>query len=257
MNKAVMLPVQPKWVEMIKSGEKEYEFRNYPLEVGMKVYIYESKGKFLGYQLFNDDGVYGDIMSLRQLQNQFEYTHWYREEGVECFTKVYEGSGMVVAEAVVEECYELDYLFPDVTLTPLKIANHIREYQCSGGNDNLILNYDIEELKPLGYTNQRYAIKLKDIKFYDEPIDKSEFVLWNKVVDIMKHTPTYFAVDESCLENNDNLFEELEKGISECDACVFDTGVGITPQCSFKLVKEELIIKHAPQSKVFVVEREE
>ena len=37
--------------------------------------------------------------------------------------------------------------------------------------------YDAQDI---GYTNQKYAIKMKVIKFYDKPIPREDFVLWNK-----------------------------------------------------------------------------
>ena len=45
MNKAVMIAIQPKWAKMIKDGTKTFEFRNYAIPKGTKVYLYESLGK--------------------------------------------------------------------------------------------------------------------------------------------------------------------------------------------------------------------
>jgi len=45
MNRAMIIPIQPKFSKMIKDGLKEIDFRNYAIPKGSKVYIYESLGK--------------------------------------------------------------------------------------------------------------------------------------------------------------------------------------------------------------------
>ena len=44
--KAIMIATRPEWVEKIINGEKDFEFRNYKIPSGTKVYVYESLGKF-------------------------------------------------------------------------------------------------------------------------------------------------------------------------------------------------------------------
>lgn len=61
MSKAVLISIQPKWVEKIASGEKTIEVRKSrpKLETPFKVYIYCTKGK---PTIFESDGlVNGDI----------------------------------------------------------------------------------------------------------------------------------------------------------------------------------------------------
>lgn len=41
--KSILLPVQPKWCELIASGKKTVEIRKFRLETPFKVYIYQTK----------------------------------------------------------------------------------------------------------------------------------------------------------------------------------------------------------------------
>ena len=193
MNKAMMFPIHKNWVEMIFDGTKKFEFRNKlpkDLNVGMKIYFYETLGNMKQ-----------GITPVSETNPMPRY--W-------CS---YEGTGQVVGEATVKEIYVVeqdveptDFLY---TLTPIDVVKLIKKNNCSGGNDLRILD-DIDkiELTPYGFTNQQYAIELTDIIKYDEdwignierdlqrvaeninyfdklefaptePIDKSEFVLWN------------------------------------------------------------------------------
>lgn len=48
--KAVMISIQPKWVEKIVNGEKTIEVRkSAPKEVPFKCYIYETQGQYVKF----------------------------------------------------------------------------------------------------------------------------------------------------------------------------------------------------------------
>ena len=112
MDYAWMLPIQPKWVDMIRSGVKEYEFRPYKLEVGAKVYIYESKGKRKKGQCIGSCDSYSETMDYCPFANLWYdenlYEHVTCKKGLSSIYDVleYEGAGAIVGSFVVEECYE-------------------------------------------------------------------------------------------------------------------------------------------------------
>ena len=80
--KALLVSIQPKWLKMILTGKKEFEFRNWKVPVGTVLYFYESKGKKL---------------RERELVNGM-FHHF----------DVFEGLGKVIAKAVVKEVYDLN-----------------------------------------------------------------------------------------------------------------------------------------------------
>ena len=80
--KAVMISIQPKWVEKIASGEKTIEVRKTaPKEVPFKCYIYETQGR--------------------------TETPWVDEDG----HFIYKGRGQVIGEFICNNASELDYVY--------------------------------------------------------------------------------------------------------------------------------------------------
>src|SRR6056297_2039525 len=45
MNKALMVSIQSKWLNMILNGKKTFEFRNWKVEKGTVIYFYCTKAK--------------------------------------------------------------------------------------------------------------------------------------------------------------------------------------------------------------------
>ena len=80
--KAVMISIQPKWVEKIANGEKTIEDRKtVPKEVPFKCYIYETQGR--------------------------TETPWIDEDG----HFIYKGRGQVIGEFICNNASELDYVY--------------------------------------------------------------------------------------------------------------------------------------------------
>lgn len=218
MKKAIMIPIQPKWSKMIKAGLKEFEFRNYKIPKGMKVYIYEIIGKRLC----------GDYLN--------GYIH--------------EGQGKVIAEFVVGEVHKLNF-------------NNVLEMVFA---DNLSYN-DIKQRGGVEYNyftpeKEYYAMEITNLIVYDEewqydigcnpvsmmrlnwlnnaptsPLDISDFVGWNKfdkeVKRLLKLNPIW-SYDELVNEVNANEVAGMD--------------YKRYPLCN---------LTHAPQGKVYVVEKEE
>ena len=134
--KALMVAIQPKWLKMILNGTKKFEFRNWKVPVGTVIYFYESKGK----KLYNYGIDYSDNTPSKQ-------------------GEIYEGTGKVVAKAVVRQVRD-DFQ---------KVYRN-EEYQ----------NKYIDGLTELGYSNQQYALELSQVEEI-EPKDVTEFVSWSKL----------------------------------------------------------------------------
>lgn len=212
MNKAVMIPIQPKWSKMIKDGLKKFEFRNYAIPKGSKVYLYESLG---------------------------------RELKCHC---CHEGQGKVVAEFVVGEVYETNL----GKYRGLDIAYH--SYVKLG-----ILTND--KYREWGFANHSHAMEITDLIVYDEEwqcyiMEDSEFDdkyyadYWTKLED----APTEpLDISEFIGWNKREKYPMGECGtkFSECYKCDMDN------ECSIQIDgREDCKLTHAPQGKVYVVERE-
>lgn len=153
MNKATMISVTPEEFKRIKNGDAQFIFRNYKLQG--KVYLYESLGK----RVKKVDG----CIEKRELIIKTSHN--------------YEGTGKVVAEFVVGECYE-DLSCHALGFKALTL-NYMTAYGlCSDKTYKCILEYD--EALTIGYTNQSHAMSITDLIVYESPIPHTEFVGWNK-----------------------------------------------------------------------------
>lgn len=142
--KAVMISIQPKWVEKIVGGEKTIEVRKTApkLKTPFKCFIYATKG--------------GDRIVLKN-------------------DRVYELSksltGVVIGEFVCDKIYNFvqfgaGIMFADENLNQLE-PQLARDMTCL--TDNEIENY-------LG-NKDGYGLHISDLKIYDKPKELSEF--WN------------------------------------------------------------------------------
>jgi len=162
MNKSLMIATKPKYTHMIIEGKKDYEFRNYMIPTGTKVYLYESLGKKIKY-----NGKYCSTQNCNDCNMQ----------------GCHEGKGKVIGEFVVGMVIEMDKI------------EYLGNY--TNGVDTLgmylykgeYLGPFTYEIKNQGYTNAKYAHKITNLIIYDEPLDIKEFVGWNKL----------FADTEGCI----------------------------------------------------------
>ena len=240
MNKAMMIAIQPKWSNMIKEGTKTFEFRNYAIPKGTKVYLYESLGKSKPRHLCED---YPNYIGFDTFEGKYAHN-------------VFEGWGMVVAEFVVGECYEVNP--PNWEDSDEKYAYLLQSKELYMDNlEEAPAGYwktwlqSKKDFKESGYTNQKHAHSITDLIVYDEewikkellhidnktmkyndkltyaptsPIPVTEFVSWNKLSDFVRTT----------------------------------TRGGILGKIEYKLhphTLEKYKLTHAPQGRVYVVER--
>ena len=269
MNRAVMIAIQPKWAKMIIDGEKTFEFRNYAIPKGTKVYLYESLGK--KHKEKEIQYPYGEVLG-------WEWVH--------------EGKGKVVAEFVVGECYDWENDFDE----ELKFAND-SQYSNVYFRGQLLDEYDEElwnifhsfcsqfaptkEWENQGFTNQRYAHEIQDLIVYDEewmlerrklfaddihdvtpsdwelgqemgmrptePLAITEFVSWKKLVDYKKYINKLEREtgDVGYLIENEKQAYDIGKSWERVD------------ENKYQNLKWDMYITHPPQGKIYVVEREE
>ena len=136
MSQAVLISIQPKWVELIASGKKTIEVRKTrpKIETPFKCYLYETQGK--------------------------TDTPWMDEDGHMSFR----GRGAVIGEFVCEKITRWDYI-PDYTeeanpgdmFYPVLTA----EVEKTG------LEYD--EFEEYGKGAPLYGWHISDLVLYDEP----------------------------------------------------------------------------------------
>ena len=155
--KAVMISIQPKWVEKIASGQKTLEVRKTAPEVPFKAYIYCTKAKPYLY---------------REANPPFELfldSDLYEGEGYD--DRLF--SGKVIGEFICDEIIEWQYNkshqyyvdYPDdcTSYFPyLKCHSEATGLKCS-------------ELENYGKGKTLYGLHISNLKIYDKPKELSEF----------------------------------------------------------------------------------
>jgi hypothetical protein len=158
--KTILVSIHKKWLDMIISGEKKFEFRKLNCskwKTGDRVLLLESLGKKLGYQQYNDDGFYGEIVSYQKMFKILSHDEGYEFHNNREYAKeVYEGTGLIRAEFVIG----------NVELMVYGILEH---------NGEIVMNK-----KEMGYTNQPLAFEITQLIVYDTPKDKSELIVASK-----------------------------------------------------------------------------
>lgn len=160
--RAILISIQPQYVEKILNREKIYEIRRtIPKEwkeylegktsikpAPSKWYIYCTKGKPYLYRV-NDD-------------NKFELANKLRFQDSSCFVKDYNAqNGKVVAEFTLKN---ISYWQPYWTPEVMHICD-ISEKSCVSIED--LMKYCGDEII--------YALHIEDLKIYDKPKELSEF----------------------------------------------------------------------------------
>ena len=146
--KSVLISIQPKWCELIASGEKTVEVRKTKpkLEVPFKVYIYCTKGK--------DDlmSVSGKVQKLNTLVLDLT-----RENDI------YDLNGKVIGEFVCDAVFPMSILYSNPND---RLAS--REFPFTCLTDKDIMDY-------LGNGGEGYGWNISDLVIYDEPRELGEF----------------------------------------------------------------------------------
>lgn len=151
--KAIMISIQPQWVEKILNGEKTIEIRKTKpnIKLPCKVYIYCTKGKPYLYRV-NDD-------------NKFELTNKLRFQDSSCFVKDYNAqNGRVVAEFTlnkVDDFLKWEYDYP-------ALLRHLDLYSGTNGNYTFLNGY-------LKGQKKGSAWHIDNLKIYDTPKELNEF----------------------------------------------------------------------------------
>lgn len=158
--KAVMISIQPKWVEKIVNGEKTIEVRkSAPKEVPFKCYIYETQGQYV------------------------KFTHG-------AHTKYGYGRGKVIGEFICDKVemvnakcsdYGIDLFYHDCLTNGCLTEREIEKYF------NVPEDRDLRAMKGNGY-----VWNISDLKIYDKPKELSEFCIPCKVSCENCKNPLYF-----------------------------------------------------------------
>lgn len=206
--KAVMISIQPKWVEKIASGQKTTEVRKTAPEVPFKAYIYCTKAKpylykeanppfelFLDSDLYEGNG-YDDRLFSGKVIGEFicdEIIEWQYDKGHQ---------------------YYVDYPDDCTSYFPyLKCHSEATGLKCS-------------EIENYGKGKTLYGWHISDLKIYDKPKELSEF-----------KTPSCEKSEKAC-GNCKWLVRRNTPDVYECE-CYVEDGRPIThaPQ-SYMYVEE-------------------
>lgn len=139
--KAVLISIQPKWVEKIASGAKTIEVRKTrpKTETPFKCYIYCTIGK----------GIKGDYLV---------------PSGIQC--------GKVIGEFTCDKIYEWNYR------QLLGLNGIINTYFSVFAEDLSKTSLTHKDLENYGKGKTLYGWHISDLKIYDKPKELSEFKAW-------------------------------------------------------------------------------
>ena len=161
MSKAIMISIQPQWVEKILNGEKTIEIRKTipKCELPCKVYIYMTKKRHFfmanrkGEEVWFGDGLRYDKTEIIKFPK--------------CDVQYWHLIGKVVAEFTLNkvDTYDWDIDFLNTKQNMYYIKNGEAEKTC--------LTY--EELCNYGKAKTLYGWHIDNLKIYDTPKELSEF----------------------------------------------------------------------------------
>lgn len=164
--KAVLISIQPKWVEKIANGKKTIEVRKTaPKQVPFKCYIYCTKGDNL----------------------------WLTQKGVKSKTELtgYLMNGKVIGEFVCDKVFLLRPYTYDGGSADRERRKFIQTFEGSSKENEILaatcLTQD-EMFDYIGAGNYGYGWHISDLKIYDKPKELSEF----------EHPCTYKGICYSC-----------------------------------------------------------
>lgn len=180
----IIITIYNKWADMILSNEKPYEFRtNLGKEVfeNDKVFIYEcqkfgGKGKIVGEF---------EIEKIIMFRRDKDYIIDMLETYIRNFAKNTE-----IADILKENrkkafsIYNTNKVITNLLFIILKDTNKFDEDYIKTISSVYAYNF-YEWLQNIGFcneqieTNYRYALKIKNAKRYDEPIDFQKFIGYN------------------------------------------------------------------------------
>lgn len=152
MSKAVLISIQPKWCELIASGNKTVEVRKTrpKLDTPFKCYIYCTKNKW---------------QHLVQMPDKSYRIYNGKEYGKYDKSLIFggEANGKVICEFVCDRIFPISVYYDNPNC---KLA--LKEFPHVCLTDKQIIDY-------LGNGKQGYGWHISNIKIYDKPKDLSEF----------------------------------------------------------------------------------
>lgn len=165
--KAVLISIQPKWVEKIANGKKTIEVRKTaPKQVPFKCYIYATKKKHLiaifkkGEYIFSDDHSFG----------KFDENIFVKDN--------HRWQGKVIGEFVCDKVFLLHPYTYDGGNADLRHRKLIQTFEGSSKENEILaatcLTQD-EMFDYIGAGNYGYGWHISDLKIYDKPKELSEF----------------------------------------------------------------------------------
>ena len=191
--KAVLISIQPKWVEKIANGEKTIEVRKSrpKLQTPFKVYIYETQGEYK-----TGTGIFAYGIELKGTKK---------------------GKGKVVGEFVCDKVLEWKYLSDHTD------ENEYEYYIVSKDGHATCLTYD--EIENYGKGKTLYGWHISELKIYDKPKELSEFELACHCFNIKNVECKTNAFGEYVFQHNDNSFCRICKyynsDFGDCDKPAF------------------------------------
>ncbi len=163
--KAVMLSIQPKWCELIASGEKTIEVRKTKPSIGtpFKCYMYETQTKDY-YAVFHESTI-GKVVGEFVCYDISTYcTEFYPKEEQPIFEAVYQLNE--------EQSDEQEKIWEAVLSNDAEYKTQFEEETC------LSLE-DFRDYLGIG-ENQFYGWRISDLVIYDEPKELSKFKKCNR-----------------------------------------------------------------------------
>lgn len=161
--KAVLISIQPKWVEKITNGEKTIEVRKTaPKQVPFKCYIYCSKGNA------------NEIVLLKNYKNRFIFGDYRNADGH--FYTI--ANGKVIGEFICDKVFLLRPYTYDGGNADRDHRKFIQTFEGSSKANEILaatcLTQD-EMFDYIGAGNYGYGWHISDLKIYDKPKELSEF----------------------------------------------------------------------------------
>lgn len=159
MERAILISIQPKWLEKILNGEKTLEIRKTmpKCDLPIDVYIYCTKGKF----------------ALNHYEKKRGYKDYYMS--TKGWKKETEINGKVVAKFTLNNIFKTEYTvftgntYDDVFDFKYDISTEDLEASC----------LTITELEDYGGIQDLYLWMIDNLKIFDEPKDLSDFTRGN------------------------------------------------------------------------------
>lgn len=160
--KAIMISIQPQWVEKILNGEKTIEIRKTKpkCKLPCKVYIYCTKSKPTLQYFYN----------WQNYKPISKHSTWANGRTLNCGEY---GNGKVVAEFILNEVETLWQNNKDKTATACVVDKDVFEKQSCMTWEQYC---EYHKCKNGKYPNS-YAWHIDDLKVYDKPKELSEFYI--------------------------------------------------------------------------------